>query len=66
MVEPGDAVVPIGTCQSLKEKEGKETTNLFFAERPVRPGKYVLTILVHTLPCSSTALRRISSCMDVS
>jgi hypothetical protein len=47
-------------------KTGRERSYLFFAERPVRPGKYVFTILVQTLPCSSTALSRRSSWMQVS
>lgn len=34
---------------------------LFLAERPVLPGKYVLTIFVQTLPCSLTAFRRSAS-----
>lgn len=38
---------------------------LFLADRPVRPGKYVFTIFVQTFPCSSTALRSISSASGV-
>ena len=40
-------------------------TDLFLAASPVRPGKYVLTIFVQTLPCSLTARMSRSSCAAV-
>lgn len=39
---------------------------LFLADNPVRPGKYVLTILVQTLPWSETARSSSSSCILIS
>lgn len=37
---------------------------LFFAANPVRPGKYVFTIFVHTFPCSLTARIRVASASE--